>query len=206
MDGFGNSAVTAGARHGDALQAAAFPDGNFHFDAFADDALPYDGDLDAAFPVSLPEDPFPEALFAGRPFDGDLLDDGVPSGNGTSWHVAPGSGVHDRGTTPGWFLPAADLTADSAGLIDQVRRYENVKCWAAGQQARLSVAFEARLRLESTDRPPLAEDLGKDRGTDRDLGAAEQIALARGESPNCGRPTPWSKGPPVHLAAAAASN
>jgi hypothetical protein len=28
--------------------------------------------------------------------------------------------------------------------------------------------------------------LGKDRGTDRDLGAAEQIALARGESPNRG--------------------
>jgi hypothetical protein len=116
-------------------------------------------------------------------------------------------GVQGTGTTPGWFLAATDLTADYAGLIDQVRGYENVKCWAAGQQARPSVAFEARLRQESSDRPPLAaEDLGKDRGTDRDLGAAEQIALARGESPNCGRPTPWSKGPPVHLAAAAASN
>ncbi|WP_354263240.1 DUF222 domain-containing protein [Arthrobacter sp. OAP107] len=87
----------------------------------------------------------------------------------------------------GCFLPAADLTADSAGLIDQVRGYENVKCWAAGQQARLSVAFESRLRQEPTDRPPLAaEELCKDRGTNRDLGAAEQIALARGESPNRG--------------------
>ncbi|PNH82988.1 hypothetical protein CXZ05_12965 [Arthrobacter sp. AFG20] len=72
-------------------------------------------------------------------------------------------------------------------MIDQVRAYENVKCWASGQQARLSVAFEARLRQETTDRPPLAaEDLGKDRGKDRGLGAAEQIALARGESPNRG--------------------
>ena len=57
----------------------------------------------------------------------------------------------------------------------------------AGQQARVSVVFEARLRLESTDRPPLAaEDLGKDRGKDRDMGAAEQIALARRESPATG--------------------
>ena len=81
---------------------------------------------------------------------------------------------------------------DGAGLIDQVRAYENVKCWAAGQQARLSVTFEARLRQEQTDRGNYAdrtlsaEDLGKGRGKDRDLGAAEQIALARGESPHRG--------------------
>ncbi|MFF2315911.1 HNH endonuclease [Arthrobacter sp. NPDC058097] len=178
MEGIGNSALTAGPPHGVLLQAAAAPAGDFHFDAFANDGLPYDDDLDAAFPASLPADPFPEALFADRPFDGDLFyDDGVPS---------------SAATTSGWVLPAADLTANNAGLIDQVRAYENFKCWAAGQQARLSVTFEARLRQESTDRPPLAaEDLGKDlrrdHGKDRDLGAAGQIALARGESPHRGQ-------------------
>ncbi|UKA54681.1 HNH endonuclease [Arthrobacter sp. FW305-BF8] len=166
----------AAVSRGGVLQAAAFPDADFHFAAlpdnrFADDGLPYDDDPDAVYPAVLPEDPFPEALFADRPFD-DLFDDGVLSSAAAPW---------------GWFLPAADLTADNAGLIDQVRAYENVKSWAAGQQARLSVTFEARLRQESTGRAPLAaEDLGKDRGKDPGLGAAEQIALARGESPNRG--------------------
>ncbi|WP_307031090.1 HNH endonuclease [Arthrobacter globiformis] len=124
-----------------------------------------------------------ESFFDGGTFHGGAFEDGVPASAATVRHVAAGASA----TTPGWFLPAVDLTADNAALIDQVRVYENFKCWAAGQQARLAVAFEARLRQESTDRPPLAaEDLGKDRGKDRDLGAAEQIALARGESPNRG--------------------
>ncbi|MFP3461144.1 DUF222 domain-containing protein [Arthrobacter globiformis] len=181
MEGFGNSALTAGAPRSVVLLAAAVPEallaGAAVLDADPYYGLPYDDDLDAVYPASLPEDPFPEALFAERPFDGDLFDDGGPSG---------------AATASGWLLPAADLAADNAGLIDQVRAYENVKCWAAGQQARLSVTFEARLRQESTDRPVLAaEDLGKDRtkdrGKDRALGAAEQIALARGESPNRGQ-------------------
>ncbi|MFP3460494.1 HNH endonuclease [Arthrobacter globiformis] len=190
MEGFGNSAVTAGAPHGGVLLAAGVPGGVCHVpDAAVLDAdpyygLPYDDDLDAVYPASLPEDPFPEALFAERPFDGDLFDDGGPSGAVTPRHAVAGAPP----TTSGWVLPVADLAADNAGLIDQVRAYENVKCWAAGQQARLSVAFEARLRQESTDRPVLAaEDLSKDRGKDRALGAAEQIALARGESPNRGQ-------------------
>ena len=53
--------------------------------------LPYDDDLDAAYPASLPEDPFPDALFADRPFDEGLLDDGR-SHDGS---------VQDIGTTPG---------------------------------------------------------------------------------------------------------
>ncbi|RAM35392.1 HNH endonuclease [Arthrobacter globiformis] len=173
MEGIGNSALTAAAPRV-VLQATAVPDADFRFDAYADGGFPYDDDLDAVYPASLPEDPFPEALFADRPFDEDLLfDDSVP-------FIAA--------ATSGWFLPTADLTAGNAGLIDQVRAYENVKCWAAGQQARLSVTFEARLRQESADRRPLAaEDLGKDRGKDSGLGAAEQIALARGESPNRGQ-------------------
>jgi hypothetical protein len=199
MEGFGNSAVTAGAPHGVVLQAAAVSNGVFHvpdaavLDVDPYDGLPYDDDLDAVYPASLPEDPFPEALFADRPFDEDLFadipfDDGVPSTAATTWHPSAGACVQDPATTSGSFLPSADLTADNAGLIDQIHVYENVKCWAAGQQARLSVAFEARLRQEPTDRPPLAaEDLGKDRTKDRDLGAAEQIALARGESPHRGQ-------------------
>jgi hypothetical protein len=143
--GASEQAAAVGAGAGTLLAApipdAAVPDANPYY------GLPYDDDLDAVYPVSLPEDPFPEALFADRPCDGDLIDDGPLD-----------DGVHHRGTTPGWLLPAADLTADSAGLIDQVRGYENVKCWAAGQQARLSVAFEARLRQEPTDRPPLAAE------------------------------------------------
>jgi hypothetical protein len=218
MEGSGNSALIAAAPHGGALQAAAVPGGLFPdavfpfdanpedaftvgglpFDAFADDGLPYDDDLNAVDPASFPEDPFPELLFADRPFDEDLFadipfDDGVPSTDATTWHASAGACVQDPATTSGSFLPAADLTADNAGLIDQTHVYENFKCWAAGQQARLSVTFEARLRQEQadlgapTDRPPLAaEDLGKDRTKDRDLGAAEQIALARGESPHRG--------------------
>ncbi|MFE4834084.1 hypothetical protein ACFRAU_05310 [Arthrobacter sp. NPDC056691] len=81
MEGSGNSALTA-APHGDALHAAAVPgdlrDAEFRFDAlastgFRDYGFPYDDDLDAAYPESFPEDPFPEALFAGRPFDKDPL-------------------------------------------------------------------------------------------------------------------------------------
>jgi hypothetical protein len=218
MEGIGNSALIAAAPHGGALQAAAVPDGLFPdavfpfdanpegtftvgglpFDAFADDGLPYDDDLNAVDPASFPEDPFPEVLFADRPFGEDLFDDipfddGVPSTAATTWHASAGACVQDPATTSGSFLPAADLTADNAGLIDQIHVYEDFKCWAAGQQARLSVAFEARLRQEQADlgahadRPPLAaEDLGKKHPKEQGLGAAEQVALARGESPHRG--------------------
>ncbi|PNH79542.1 HNH endonuclease signature motif containing protein [Arthrobacter sp. AFG20] len=229
MEGIGNSALKAGARHCGVLQAAAVPDalfpeavfplgafpeagfadGGLPFAEFSDDGLPYDDDLDAAFPASFPEDPFPEALLADRPFDEDLLDDGafdggpfgdgVPSSAASSRYIAAGSFAQDRTTATGWFLPAADLTADSAGLIDQIRGYEDFKCWAAGQQARLAVSFEIRHReehvddaaqdgLEQASPGPLAaeEDLGKKRPKDHSMGAAEQIALARGESPNRG--------------------
>ncbi|MDQ0862980.1 HNH endonuclease [Arthrobacter globiformis] len=201
MEGFGNSALTAGAPHGGVLQAAAlpdaafpfeaFPEGAIPFDQFADDGLPYDDDIDAAFPASFPEDPFPEALFA------DVL---FAAGAATS----AATGTDGRG--PGTRRPAladrvaaatallrADLSADGAGLIDQTHAYENVKNMLAGQQARLAVTFEARHSQEQTDlgtdegRATLtAEDLGKDRSNDRGPGAAEQIALARGESPHRG--------------------
>jgi hypothetical protein len=205
MEGIRNSALTAGAPHGVVLQAAAVSNGVFHVpDAAVLDAdeycgLPYDDDLDAVYPASFPEDPFPEVLFADRPFDEDLFDDipfddGVPSTAATTRHASAGACVQDPATTSGSFLPAADLTADNAKLDRPgAHAYENFKCWAAGQQARLSVAFEARLRQEQADlgahadRPPLAaEDLGKDRTKEHGLGAAEQVALARGESPHRG--------------------
>ncbi|PNH82263.1 HNH endonuclease signature motif containing protein [Arthrobacter sp. AFG20] len=183
MDGFGNSALRAEAPHGDVLHAAAFSNANladpgFPFNAFSDnrftdDGFPYDDDLDAAYPASFPEDPLPEALFA------DVLFADATSSNA----VSSRPGLQDR-IAAALELLKADLNADTAGLIDQIRASETVKSMLAGQQARLSVTFNARLGQESTDRVPrAAEDLGKDRGKDRGLGAAEQIALARGESP-----------------------
>jgi hypothetical protein len=95
-------------------------------------------------------------------------------------------------------LLTADLTADSPGLIDQTHAFENIKSMLAGQQARLSVTFEIRHRQEQAElgtqadpgqanRSSLpAEDLGKKRPKEHGLGAAEQIALARGESPHRG--------------------
>jgi hypothetical protein len=62
----------------------------------------------------------------------------------------------------------------------------------AGQQARLTVEFEARHRQEQAERGDpssrtlSAEDLGKKRPKENTTGVAEQIALARGESPHRG--------------------
>ncbi|MDQ0619368.1 hypothetical protein QFZ33_003392 [Arthrobacter globiformis] len=124
----------------------------------------------------MPEDPFPELLFADV-----LFTEGAASDAGSPWR-----GLQDRAATAIALL-AADLSADDAGLIDQVRGFENVKSMIAGQQARLAVTFDARHRQEHADRETLtAEDLGKDRTKEYGLGAAEQIALARGESPNRG--------------------
>ncbi|MDQ0865583.1 HNH endonuclease [Arthrobacter globiformis] len=195
MDGFGNSALTAGAPHGGVRQAAAFPDAAFPFEAFpegaipfdefADDGLPCDDDLDAAFPASFPEDPFPEALYADV-----LFADGAATNAATGTDGrGPGSrrpALADR-VAAATALLRADLSADNAGLIDQTHAYENVKNMLAGQQARLAVTFEARHSQEHAHRVTLtAEDLGKDRSNDRGPGAAEQIALARGESPHRG--------------------
>ena len=162
-----HAAAFAGAVPAAVLVALPHDAGNygadFPFDEFEDGGLASDDDLDAAFPASFPEDPFPEALFADRPRDDSLLDDspfdddafhdcdfhdGVPSSAAASGHTPGSSWAEDRATTSGWFLPAADPTADNAGLIDQIRAYEDVKCWAAGQQARLAVTFEARHRQE----------------------------------------------------------
>jgi hypothetical protein len=198
MEAIGSSALAAAAPHGDALHVAAFHDAEpndagFTFAAVADHRSPYDDDRnfvdsDDVFPEdpfagdfspdgSFPEDPFPEALFADV-----LFADAAASSAGT-----PQPGLEDR-IAAARVLLRADLTADIAGLIDQLRASEDVKGMLAGQQARLAVTFEARLRNESTGRAPLtAENLGKDRTKEHGLDAAEQIALARGESPNRGQ-------------------
>jgi hypothetical protein len=83
MEGNGNSALTAAAPHGGALQAAAVPDAELRdadfpfdaFDAFADGGFPYDDDPNFVYADDVsPEDPFPEALFA----DDELPEDPFP--------------------------------------------------------------------------------------------------------------------------------
>ncbi|MFE5838663.1 HNH endonuclease [Arthrobacter sp. NPDC056493] len=212
MDGSGNSAVTGAAPHGAALHAAAVPgalftdtalplvaipdgwfsDEAFPFDEFADDGFradgfledgaPYDDGLDTAYPESFPVDPFPEALFY----------DAVFAGGAPSVADAPRLSLDTRLAAAEVIL-TADLTADGPGLIDQTQALEKFKCWATGQQARLAVTFEVRHREEQAERGTQAdssavsaEDLGKKRPKEQNLGVAEQIALARGESPHRG--------------------
>ncbi|MFC9333252.1 HNH endonuclease [Arthrobacter sp. NPDC057009] len=175
----------------------------FPFDEFADGGLLYDDDsrfVDAEdfFPEdpfldtlldddNLPEDPFPEALFY----------DSVFTGTAASGAAGPRPAAGERiAAAP--VLLEADLTADGPGLLDQNRALEKVKCMIAGQQARLAVEFEARQRQEQAEHGAAtaqaqasgsalsAEDLGKKRPKEHNLGVAEQIALARGESPHRG--------------------
>ncbi|WP_314191083.1 HNH endonuclease [uncultured Arthrobacter sp.] len=196
MEGSGNSALTGAAPRGGVVRAAAVAEFAVHGLAYEDDPnFVYAGDVspEDAFDDALivdddfPEDPFPEALFA------DVLFDGVrTSGVGTPW-----LSIRDRSAAAAVLL-RADLTANGAGLIDQTHALEKLKCWAAGQQARLAAAFEIRHREEHVDDtaqtgpgqpspgPLSAGDLGKKRPKEHGMGAAEQIALARGESPHRG--------------------
>jgi hypothetical protein len=218
MEGFGNSAVTAGAPRGGALQASAvpgaelpfgaFPEGTIAVDEFADGGFPYDDDPNFVYADDVsPENPFPEALFADDEFPEDPFPEALfadvlfadataasPDGRGPR---TPRPALADR-IAAATALLTADLTADSPGLIDQTHAFENIKSMLAGQQARLSVAFEIRHRQDQAElgtqadpaqanRSSLpAEDLGKNRPKEQSLGAAEQIALARAESPHRG--------------------
>ena len=206
------------APHGDALHAAAFPDDlfpdtvfpfvavpdgwfsdeAFPFDEFADDIFLDDGvPYDDEYPESFPEVPFPEALFADGHFDDVLFADASSADSTASGADTPRLSVGDRFAAAALLL-RADLTADGAGLIDQMQAWEKLKCMIAGQQARAAVAFDIRHReeqaelgaqtdLEQARRSSLsAEDLGKKRPREHGMGAAEQIALARGESPHRG--------------------
>lgn len=206
MEGIRNLALKGAAPHGDVLHADVFPEAGpscvgfpfiafpedgfadraLPFDGFADDGFPSDDDLDAAYPASLPEAPFPEALFADVLFADASSADSTASGADT-----PRLSVADRFWAAAVLL-RADLTADGPGLIDQMQAFEKAKCMIAGQQARLAVAFEIRQREEQAEPVALnspklsAEDLGRKRPKEQCMGAGEQIALARGESPHRG--------------------
>jgi hypothetical protein len=170
----------------------------FSGDCFAGDDFPYGADPDSAYPEDpfpggeyddgvFPEDPFPEALFYEASFTG-----GDHSGGDAPW-----LGLDNRVGAVKTLL-RADLTADGPGLIDQTTALEKFKHWATGQQARLAVEFEARQRQEQAEPEAAcstaqtghatlsAEELGRKRPKEPCLGVAEQIALARGESPHRG--------------------
>ncbi|MFC9332371.1 HNH endonuclease [Arthrobacter sp. NPDC057009] len=175
-----------------------FAGSGFVDDMFPDDGVPYDDE----YPEVLPEDPFPEAGFYDAAFV-----DAASAGGAASDATASRLSLDDRVEAVRALLPA-DLTADGPGLMDQNRALEKVKCMIAGQQARLAVEFEARQRQEQTEpgtesspgmadpgqtAPALAksstlstEAPGRKRPKDHNLGVAEQIALARGESPHRG--------------------
>jgi hypothetical protein len=192
----------------DAFPFGAFPEGTIAFDEFTDGGFPYHDDPNFVYADDVsPEDPFPEALFA----DDELPEDPFPEALFADVLFADATAASPDGRGPGTPRPAladriaaapalltADLTADSPGLIDQTHAFENIKSMLAGQQARLSVTFEIRHRQEQAElgtqadpgqanRSSLpAEDLGKKRPKEHGLGAAEQIALARAESPHRG--------------------
>ncbi|WP_426979761.1 HNH endonuclease [Pseudarthrobacter sp. O4] len=72
-------------------------------------------------------------------------------------------------------LADARPAADGAGMIDQLRKLEDLKSAAAALQARIAVAFDVRQRRDQARAGVPAEQLG--------AGIAAQIALARRESP-----------------------
>jgi hypothetical protein len=183
-----------------------FAAGGFVYDDYLDAVVPEDPFPGGEYPDGVfPEDPFPELL--DEPFleprsRDHLFADASGAGGGLSGAntpPAPRLSLDDRLAGAHGSLKA-DLTADGPGLIDQTKALEKFKRWATGQQARLAVEFEARQRQEQAEpepgtgsgaaqtRPgtPSAEDLGKKRHTEHSPGVAEQIALARGESPHRG--------------------
>ncbi|HKS01100.1 MAG TPA: hypothetical protein VJS86_05430, partial [Arthrobacter sp.] len=163
MEVLGNSAVKAGALHGGAPLAAAVPDGWFTGEVFPLDdesaagGFVYDDYLDAVVPEDpfpggeypdgvFPEDPFPEIL--EHPFLALRSKDQLFA-DASGATTPPASGLNpDNRVGPAKTLLPADLTADAPELIEQVHEWENIKNFAAGQQARLAVEFEARQRQE----------------------------------------------------------
>jgi hypothetical protein len=71
------------------------------------------------------------------------------------------------------------LTDDDAGMIDELRALEELKCAAEARQARLTAAFDASQQGQQAAAGEPAERQGR--------GVAHQIALARRESPHRGQ-------------------
>jgi len=72
-------------------------------------------------------------------------------------------------------LARVPLAADPAGMIDQLRGLEDLKCLAGARQADTAVAFDLQQRREQAAAGVPANEQG--------AGVAAQIALARRESP-----------------------
>ena len=72
-----------------------------------------------------------------------------------------------------------DRTADDADRIDQIRALEVLKCVAEAAQAVLAADLDASQRQRAADQGVPVERQGR--------GVAEQLALARRESPHRGR-------------------
>jgi hypothetical protein len=71
------------------------------------------------------------------------------------------------------------LPADDAVMIDEIRALEELVCAAQSRQARLAAAFDRSQRAIQAERGTPAAQQGR--------GIAEQVALARRESPHRGR-------------------
>jgi hypothetical protein len=136
---------------------------------------------------TFPEDPFPEALFADVLFADASGADATASGADT-----PRLSAGDRFGAAAVLL-RADLTADGAGLIDQMQAWEKLKCMIAGQQARDAPLpagsghrpAERRARhvyrketgcLTVADRSAVDEELAADTGTFTGAGTRTVIA------------------------------
>ena len=72
-------------------------------------------------------------------------------------------------------LASVPLAVDGAGMIDQMRGLEDLKCLAGARQADTAVAFDLQQRREQAAAGVPADEQG--------AGVAAQIALARRESP-----------------------
>ena len=76
-------------------------------------------------------------------------------------------------------LAEADLDTDPAAMVEEIRALEELACAARARQARLAAAFDAA----EQDRQAAAGTRAARRGR----GVADQVALARRESPHRGR-------------------
>src|SRR5690242_3739628 len=87
----------------------------------------------------------------------------------------------DDAAVRGWVLDLgrAELTSDDGAMIDEIRALEELVCAAQARQARLAAALDHSQRAALAERGVPAERRGR--------GIAEQVALARRESPHRGR-------------------
>src|SRR5215218_515420 len=183
MNGTGDSQLTLeAAPAGRTLPRANFPDGGLPGGRFTGDWFVYDSDPDVVFP----EDPYADALFSVLPFPADAFaEDAISntaassaaSSDAASFGAASFGAASYNADVQGLIAAAGglQLSPDCAGLIDQLRGLEDLKCVVAGLQARIAVAFDTAQRHARAQLVVPATEQGQ--------GVAAQIALARGESP-----------------------